>query len=97
MTSVSFPRPSLILACANPNHPVFAVVPLENYEIKKPVFFGGAREDYIVVYWAHEASTRRFCPNLTVVHFDENHWVASQAPTEVNHALEKWITEVVLA
>ncbi|TEB37997.1 alpha/beta-hydrolase [Coprinellus micaceus] len=73
------------------------LVPLENYEIKKPVFFGGAREDYVVVYWAQEASTRQFCPNLTVVNFDENHWVPSQAPKEVNQALEKWITGVVLA
>ena len=85
------------LAHIDLNRTVVAGVPLENYEIKKPVFFGGAREDYIAVYWAQEALTRQFCPNVTVVNFNANHWVASQAPKEVNRALEKWINEVVLA
>jgi hypothetical protein len=70
---------------------------LENYEIKKPVFFGGAREDYIAVYWAQEAQTRQFSPNITVVNFNANHWVTSQAAKEVNKALEKWIKGVVSA
>lgn len=46
---------------------------------------------------ANEAQTRQFCPNLTVEHFDATHWVAAEAPKEVNEALEKWIREVVKA
>ncbi|KAJ3531605.1 hypothetical protein NMY22_g8088 [Coprinellus aureogranulatus] len=72
-------------------------VPIENYTINKPVFFGGAHGDVLCVDWAQEAATRQYSPNLTVSNFNTTHWVAADAPKQVNEALEKWINEVVLA
>ncbi|KAJ3535321.1 hypothetical protein NMY22_g6543 [Coprinellus aureogranulatus] len=72
-------------------------VPTENYTINKPVFFGGAHGDVVCVDWAQEAATRQYSPNLTVANFNTTHWVAADAPKQVNEALEKWINEVVLA
>ncbi|KAJ3539373.1 hypothetical protein NMY22_g4766 [Coprinellus aureogranulatus] len=72
-------------------------VPTENYTINKPVFFGGAHGDVVCVDWAQEAATRQYSPNLTVANFNTTHWVAADAPKQVNEALEKWINEVVVA
>ncbi|KAJ3504494.1 hypothetical protein NMY22_g17904 [Coprinellus aureogranulatus] len=71
-------------------------IPEENYTIRKPVFFGGAHNDYVCVDWAQEAGARQYAADLTVVNFNTTHWVAADAPRAVNEALEKWINEAVL-
>ncbi|KAJ3541470.1 hypothetical protein NMY22_g3873 [Coprinellus aureogranulatus] len=68
-------------------------IPLDSYAIHKPVFLGTARHDVICVDWAQEALTRQYSTNVTVVNFDTTHWVAADAPKELNEALEKWIAE----
>lgn len=74
-----------------------AEIPEDSYSIRQPVFFGGARDDYICVDWVQEALARQYATNITVVNFNTTHWVAADAPEEVNQALEKWINEAVLA
>ncbi|KAJ3525090.1 hypothetical protein NMY22_g10721 [Coprinellus aureogranulatus] len=70
-------------------------IPEENYNIHKPFFFGGGRDDYVCVDWVQEAVAREYAEDLTVVNFDTTHWVAADDPKAVNEALEKWIEGVV--
>ncbi|KAF6754468.1 Alpha/Beta hydrolase protein [Ephemerocybe angulata] len=70
-------------------------VPLENYTIKKPVFFGAATQDLIAVSSIQIAVTKQFCLNSTIQEFNASHWVHHELPDEVNTALDKWIRTVV--
>lgn len=74
-----------------------AEIPVDTYTIQKPVFFGGSHNDPICVDTAQVAGARAFCPNLTVANFNTTHWIAAEAAKEVNEALDRWISEAVLA
>ncbi|KAJ3548330.1 hypothetical protein NMY22_g1299 [Coprinellus aureogranulatus] len=69
-------------------------VPLENYTIQKPVFFGGAAKDVICTPPLQQPSVDQFCPKATSHIFQTGHWVMTEAPNEVNEALEKWLQSV---
>lgn len=51
-------------------------IPLANYTIQKPVFFGGAKKDYVAIAAAGKATTAQFCKGpLTIHEFDAGHWL----------------------
>ena len=72
-----------------------AEIPLENYTIKKPVFIGCAKKDVICTPALQKPVAAQFCPEATVEEFDTGHWVLTDAPDEVNLALDKWISSIV--
>lgn len=67
-------------------------IPKENYNIKQPVFFGGALQDCICLLSdAVKARTRQYCKDLTMREFDADHWLQLSVPDEVNKELLEWI------
>ncbi|RXW14553.1 hypothetical protein EST38_g11300 [Candolleomyces aberdarensis] len=70
-------------------------IPLENYTIKKPIFIGCAKKDVICVPALSKSVAAQFCPQATIEEFDTGHWVLTDAPDEVNSALDKWINSIV--
>lgn len=68
------------------------VVPLDSYDIKKPVFFGAALQDYICLDSLGKGSTARYCKGPTTIKsFDTGHWVMHAAKDEVSRELDGWI------
>ncbi|KAL0566761.1 hypothetical protein V5O48_015243 [Marasmius crinis-equi] len=66
-------------------------VPLNRYNITKPVFFGAALDDYVSLPNEAKALTQRYCKNAVIHDFKANHWVHLQVPGQVNDELLKWI------
>ncbi|PPQ63010.1 hypothetical protein CVT24_006116 [Panaeolus cyanescens] len=70
-------------------------VPLDNYPVHKPVFFGAANHDYISRSVLGIATTNYHCKNATIREFHDGHWLMMSSPSEVNAALFSWIMDVV--
>ena len=66
-------------------------IPLENYTIHKPVFFGAALQDFVCLAAVGKHAIQQFCPRATVVDFDTDHWVMLADPHNTNAELLKWI------
>jgi len=71
-----------------------ADIPVANYAITKPVFFGATLRDAICKPALGMMTTKPFCPNLTYAEFDTDHWVTLAAPDALNEELLKWINTV---
>ncbi|GLB36032.1 putative alpha beta-hydrolase [Lyophyllum shimeji] len=70
-------------------------IPLENYVIKRPVFFAAARHDYISRSVLGIAMTNHNCQNASVREFNAGHWLMLSHAGEVNAALFNWIMDLV--
>jgi soluble epoxide hydrolase/lipid-phosphate phosphatase len=67
-------------------------IPLANYTIQKPVFFGGAKKDYVAIAAAGKATTAQFCKGpLTIHEFDAGHWLIWETKDELNDKLLVWV------
>jgi pimeloyl-ACP methyl ester carboxylesterase len=71
-----------------------ATIPMEQYSIAKPTFFGGAKNDTIGLVALQMPAFAQFAKNTTIRQFDAGHWVALQAAEEVNKELLAWIQSV---
>lgn len=68
------------------------VIPLTDYVIHKPVFFGGAKKDYVASSAGGKAAVNQFCKgNLTIHEFDAAHWLIWEAKDELNDKLVAWL------
>jgi soluble epoxide hydrolase/lipid-phosphate phosphatase len=72
---------------------VFVVIPESDYTIKKPVFLGGAKRDYICVIDGQVAAAKKYCPDLVIKEYDSDHWVQWSHADEVNWDLLQWMEE----
>ena len=69
-----------------------AGIPQENAIIQKPVFFGAALRDYIVIAPIFIEATTKFSNNkLTIHEYDTGHWVMLEAKDRFNSDLLHWI------
>ncbi|THV06216.1 alpha/beta-hydrolase [Dendrothele bispora CBS 962.96] len=66
-------------------------IPLPNYTISQPVFYGAALEDYICLPLLSKPNMDKYCKNLTYKEFKANHWIMLQVPDEVNRELLAWV------
>ncbi|KAF6751029.1 Alpha/Beta hydrolase protein [Ephemerocybe angulata] len=66
-------------------------IPLAQYPISKPVFFGGTSKDVVCPPALSGRSLTQFCPKATTHIFEAGHWVLLEKPDELNAELEKWI------
>ena len=66
-------------------------VPLDTYKLTKPVFFGGAKEDYICRSDVGKATTASYCTDATIREYDAGHWVMLSNAVELNEDLKAWI------
>lgn len=75
-----------------------SAIPLERYEIKQPVFFGGAKRDYVCLSAMGKEIAEMFCgADLTTREFDAGHWLMLSAADEVNKALLDWIRKLTVS
>jgi soluble epoxide hydrolase/lipid-phosphate phosphatase len=70
---------------------VSVVIPKSDYTIRKPVFLGGAKHDYIAIIDAQVATAKQYCPELVVKEYDSDHWVLLSHADEVNQDLLQWM------
>ena len=70
-------------------------VPVDKYEIHKPVFFGAAQQDYVALAATGKQSVTQLCKSVTIREFDTGHWVMLEAKDEVNQELSAWIQGLV--
>ncbi|PFH54714.1 hypothetical protein AMATHDRAFT_52483 [Amanita thiersii Skay4041] len=70
-------------------------VPLDNHVILKPVFFGGAKRDYVAVSAMASLAIHHYCRNSTVREFDASHWLMEEAMEELNKELLTWIENIM--
>lgn len=67
-------------------------IPLANYVIQKPVFFGGAKKDYVASSAGGKAAVTQFCKGDLAIHeFDAAHWLIWEAKDELNDKLVAWV------
>ncbi|KAF8647910.1 hypothetical protein AX16_006442 [Volvariella volvacea WC 439] len=69
-------------------------IPVNNYAIARPVFFGGAKQDYVALSPLGKATTERFCSNATIREFDAGHWLLWEVKDELNKELQSWIDSI---
>ena len=74
-----------------PNTFTVTAVPLDTYKLTKPVFFGGAKEDYICRSDVGKATTASYCTDATIREYDAGHWVMLSNAVELNEDLKAWI------
>ncbi|KLO07579.1 alpha/beta-hydrolase [Schizopora paradoxa] len=65
-------------------------IPKENYYIQKPVFFAAGLKD-VVLPPKMSNSSFEYCPNMTTVEVDPDHFLINSAPDECNKALLAWV------
>jgi pimeloyl-ACP methyl ester carboxylesterase len=68
-------------------------IPLPAYHLTKPVFFGAATKDCVTVPATGKFALEKYCKEapVTIREFDTGHWVALEAPDELNKELATWI------
>ncbi|KAF9462115.1 Alpha/Beta hydrolase protein [Collybia nuda] len=71
-------------------------IPLDNYTIGQPVFFGAARFDYISHAVLGIAATNRHCKDASLREFNAGHWLILSNHTDVNRALLSWVMDIVV-
>ncbi|KAL0951357.1 hypothetical protein HGRIS_008061 [Hohenbuehelia grisea] len=71
-------------------------IPVESYVLEKPVFFGGAKRDYIALSAFGKQGVSQATKNHVIKEFDASHWVHLEKKDEVNDALLDWIEITVL-
>jgi len=69
-------------------------IPADRYEVTQPVFFAGAKQDYVCLSKMGIMACTQLCKDLTIREFDTGHWVQLEAPTELNTELLAWIETV---
>jgi pimeloyl-ACP methyl ester carboxylesterase len=66
----------------------------ESLLIKKPVFFGGAKKDYVCLYEPAVPHMEKYAVGgLKIVEFDTGHRVQLEQPENVNRELDVWIRD----
>lgn len=57
----------------------------------KPVFFAGAKQDYVCPSELGKAATAKNCTDATIREYDAGHWVMLSNAAELNEDLRAWI------
>ncbi|KAF9455041.1 alpha/beta-hydrolase [Macrolepiota fuliginosa MF-IS2] len=71
------------------------VIPLEKYNITKPVFLGSPTHDYISRSQISIVTVRHHCPNATIREFNDGRWFIISSARQINHALHSWVMDLV--
>jgi soluble epoxide hydrolase / lipid-phosphate phosphatase len=71
-----------------------SAVPESNYFITKPVFYGGAEQDYVCVAAREVSNLEKFCPNRTVRLYGGDHWIIWSHAQEINNDLAEWLKQL---
>lgn len=87
-------RPSSIEVIKLTYLTILKAIPLDKYDITKPVFFAAATNDYICLSAFGKTIVDKHCKNATIREFDAGHWVLLSHADELNGELEAWIDNV---
>lgn len=66
-------------------------IPLDRYDVTKPVFWAKTPQDYIGVAAHLQPAVDRHCKNATIKTYDAGHWVLLSHPEALNKDLQEWI------
>ena len=86
--SVLLSLPPILSSSHEPPNPAIS---LDKYPITQPVFFGGAKQDYVCLSQIGIVACTALCKDLTIKEFDTGHWLPLEAPQALNSELLAWI------
>jgi hypothetical protein len=89
---------SFSIVCNGLNHESYSTgIPPENTFVQKPVFFGAALRDYVVIAPIFIQSVITFSNSSLSIHeYNSGHWVMLEVKDEVNSDLLQWIEGLAL-
>jgi soluble epoxide hydrolase/lipid-phosphate phosphatase len=68
----------------------------DRYAVEQPVFFGAADKDYICIPDAQKPALAEHCKNLTIKHYDGDHWLIFSHHKEINEDVLSWLDSLLL-